>query len=432
MRSPAEPFDALVVGGGPAGATAAAALARRGRSVQVLEREQFPRFHVGESLLPLANEALAEAGLLEEVQRAGYATKRGATFEAADGSQRVRVDFETAPGVPTPTTWHVPRAHFDHLLLRGAETAGARVEQRAQVTHFELGPRGVEVTWRRDGREHRSRGRALLDASGRSGLVAHRLGLRRRDPELRKVAVFAHFRGARQLEGAARGDVHVVAREDGGWAWAIPLSAELTSVGFVFDLGRGTAELERDPGACLAQWIAQTPALARHLTGAERTGPARFEADFSYGARQFAGDGFALLGDAAAFLDPIFSTGVQLALRSGVEVAADLDRALTRGGPVKASAFARSCAEQRRRYARYRRLVVGFYRPAFRRLMFQPERWPAASRAFAAVLAGLDQLSLGTRLRVAAFHTLVALDERLEFIGHPAGAAPAPVQPSTP
>lgn len=419
-------YSAVVVGGGPAGSTAAASLAGRGRSVLLLERERFPRFHIGESLLPLANEVLEEFGLVEVLRAAGHVEKRGATFETEDGALRVRIDFESAPGVPQPRTWQVPRAEFDHMLLRRARAAGAEVIEGARVVDFETGPVGTRVVWSDGEREHVARARALLDASGRAGIVARRYRLRISDPELKKVALFAHFRGVQRLSGKALGDIHVITRRDGGWVWSIPLAGGLTSVGFVFDHDEHIKEIREDPATCLERWIAATPAAARILAGAERAGPARFEGDFSYSTRAHAGEGFALLGDAAAFLDPVFSTGVQLALESGKEVARDLDRALLENRPIDARAFRRSSRAHSRRLRAYRRLVTGFYRPAFRDLLFRPERWPAGARALAAVLAGLDRPSLATRARLAAFHVMVGLNERLHFVP-PAGATPARV-----
>src|SRR5687767_1869809 len=136
-------YAAIIVGGGPAGATAAATLAARGRAVLLLERERFPRFHIGESLLPLANDVLAELGLVEEMRDAGFVEKRGATFETEDGILRARIDFATAPGVCQPRTWQVARSEFDHVLLQRARAAGAEVIEGARVTDFTVGLEGT-------------------------------------------------------------------------------------------------------------------------------------------------------------------------------------------------------------------------------------------------------------------------------------------------
>ncbi len=418
-------YQVLVAGGGPAGSTAAALLARRGHTVLLLERERFPRFHIGESLLPLSGGVLDQLGVTAELRAAGHVEKRGATFETEDRGLRARIDFATAPGVHEPRAWQVPRAEFDHALLRRARALGTEVLESARVTDFELGRHGVRLTFTEGRREQRVRGLALLDASGRSGLVARRLGLRVPDPALKKIALFAHFRGVERLGGEALGDIHVIARRDGGWAWAIPLSGGVTSVGFVFDHDEHVKEVAEAPSACLARWIAATPAVAHIMERAELAGPARFEGDFSYSARAHAGDGFALLGDAAAFLDPVFSTGVQLALSSGAEAARDLDRALTRGRPIDARAFRRSTRAHQRRLRTYRKLVLGFYEPAFRDLLFRPERWPAGARALAAVLAGLDRPALPTRARLAVFQALVALNARFPLVPSAFGLGPA-------
>ncbi|MEX1025744.1 MAG: tryptophan 7-halogenase [Planctomycetota bacterium] len=416
MDSLASNDSILVIGGGPGGSAAATVLARNGRSVVLFERERFPRFHVGESLLPYSNAILERLGVAAALDAKGYVTKRGGTFETECGTHRSRLDFTGARGLARPTTYHVPRDEFDALLLDNARAAGVVVVEAARVTRVETEPGRATLTWTGPAGEQRTRGRAVLDASGRAGVVAKARGLRVADPALRKAALFAHFTGAAPLAHGDPGDIHVVARADGGWAWLVPLDRGRTSVGFVFDHAETMRFASESPADALARWIASTPAVARRLEAAERCNTPRWEGNFAYSAKAFAGDGWALIGDAAAFLDPVFSTGIHLALSHGVEVADDVERALARGHGVTARSLRRSEQLQRRRLSKYRHVVTGFYSSAFRDLFFQPGRWPEGVRAMAALLAGVDRLSLPDRLRVRGFRALVALNERLHFV----------------
>jgi FADH2-dependent halogenase len=414
-------YDVAVIGGGPGGASAATALARRGRRVLLLERDRFPRFHIGESQLPWMNGVLDVLGAREAVARAGFVEKWGASFWEIDGRPAAYVDFTAAVETPVPQTFQVSRAEFDEVLLRHAERSGVTVREEHRALHVAFDPDGVTVRFAGPAGERTARVQAVVDASGRAGLLARRIGGHQEDPLLQHVAVHAQYEGIPRPAGRAAGDIRVLTRSDVGWVWLIPISERLTSVGIVVPKelhrreGRPTAEESLD------HYLRETPAAPALLRDARRVSPARFDADYSYLAGQMAGDRWVAVGDAAAFLDPIFSTGVLLALQGGVEAAEAIDAGL-RSGDLSARRFARYERLVRRRYHYFRRFVVGFYDPYFRRLLFRRSRRFGIYEAVLSALAGNWRPGLGTWLRIQLFFGIVAA-KRLLRIAPPGDAA---------
>ncbi len=414
-------YDVAVIGGGPGGASAATALARRGRRVLLLERDRFPRFHIGESQLPWMNGVLEALGAREAVARAGFVEKWGASFWEVDGSPAAYVDFTEAVETPVPQTFQVPRAEFDEVLLRHAERSGVTVCEGHRALHVAFDRDGVTVRFAGPAGERTARVQAVVDASGRAGLLARRIGGHQEDPMLQHVAVHAQYDGIPRPEGRAAGDIRVLTRSDVGWVWLIPVSDRLTSVGVVIPkelhrrAGRPTAE------ESLEHYLRETPAAPALLRDARRVSPALFDADYSYLARRMAGDRWVAVGDAAAFLDPIFSTGVLLALQGGVEAAEAIDAGL-RAGDLSARRFARYERRVRRRYHYFRRFVVGFYDPYFRRLLFRRSRRFGIYEAVLSALAGNWRPRFGTWLRIQLFFAIVAV-KRLFRIAPPGDAA---------
>jgi len=410
--------DVLVAGGGPAGSTAAAFLARAGRRVVLVERDRFPRFHIGESLLASANDALRAIGADDAVRRAGFTEKWGATFMPEDGSIERYLDFGTAPGVAAPQTWQVPRAAFDDLLLRHAAASGADVREGQRVIDVTFAAdRVTAAVQASDGAAAPATvcARAIIDASGRGALLARKFDLRVEEPRLANVAVFSHYSGVPRPAGRRAGDIRIVARGDLGWFWLIPISAELTSVGVVLPRGAFRAFAALDHAEILARAIADTPVVARLLASARREWPVRVERDFSFASRAYAGDRWAIAGDAGSFLDPVFSTGVAIALESGLEAAQAVDEGIARGD-LSARRFHRFARRQRRRYLSFRRFVLGFYTPEFRDLFFDEDPPERMYRALATVFAGYWRPPLATRAWVALFLVLVRLQKRVGFV----------------
>ncbi|MCZ7651850.1 MAG: tryptophan 7-halogenase [Thermoanaerobaculia bacterium] len=413
---PPRDFDAIVLGGGPAGTAAAIRLAGHGRRVLLVERDRFPRFHIGESLLPTTNAAFAALGVAEAVRAAGFPAKWGASFLTHDGSFQRYADFSASGELPEPQTWQVERAVLDEILLDRAAAVGVEVRPGHRVLACDFAGRGVEVTFRdEEDAQYRARAAAAVDASGRAGLLARQFGLRRVDPRLANISVYAHYRGVPPLEGRRAGDIRIVARADAGWFWVIPLREGVTSVGVVLPkplferLPRGSHE------GMLAHAVAGTPAMAELMREAELARPARVEKEFSYAASAYAGDRFLLAGDAGSFLDPVFSSGVAIALDSGIEAADALDRALARGETGRA-AFAAFERRQRARYEAFRRFVLAFYSAGFRDLFFQPGAHPRIFAAVVTVLGGRWRPGPVNRLWIALFFLLAQLQRHVELV----------------
>jgi FADH2-dependent halogenase len=417
----AREFDVAVIGGGPGGSSAATALARRGRRVLLLERDRFPRFHIGESQLPWINGVLEALGVHEAVAKAGFVEKWGASFWEIDGSPATYVDFSAAVETPAPRTYQVERAAFDELLLRHAEGAGVTVREGYRAVDAAFDAEGVSLRFAGpDGGEHRTRVDAVVDASGRAGFLARRIGGYEADPMLRHVAVHAQYEGIPRPAGRPAGDIRVLTRRDVGWIWLIPLSETRTSVGAVVPQALHRRQARPTAEESLEHYLRETPAAPALLRAARRVSPARFDADYSYIARTMAGDRWVAVGDSAAFLDPVFSTGVLLAMQGGVEAAEAIDAGL-RAGDLSAACFALYERRVRRRYRFFRRFVVGFYDPYFRRLLFRRSRWFGIYEAVLSALAGNWRPTLGTRLRIQFFFAVIAV-KRLFRIA-PAGDA---------
>jgi flavin-dependent dehydrogenase len=410
------PFDVAVIGGGPGGSSAATALARRGRSVLVLERDVFPRFHIGESQLPWSDEVFRALGVREKIAAAGFVEKWGASFLARDGGTEQYADFAQAAETPEPRTFQVPRGRFDEILLDHAASSGATVRQGTSVVEVDLQEDGVRVTSvDAEGRRTTDRAAAVVDASGRAGFLARRLGRHDTDPLLRNIAVHGQFEGIPRQDGRRAGDIRMLTRPDMGWMWLIPLSPTTISVGAVVPQEVHNRESKATPEASLRHYIETTPGAAPLFAAARATSPARFDADYSYLATRLTADRVVVVGDAAAFLDPIFSTGVLLAMQAGLEAAAALDGALA-AGDLRARRFAAYERRVRARYRHFRRFAVGFYDPAFRDLWFTPSPRFGIYPAVLSVLAGNWRPGLATRLRIALFFALVGLQRRLPIV----------------
>jgi FADH2-dependent halogenase len=412
-------FDVIIIGGGPAGSTLAARLAARGRKVCVFEKERFPRFHIGESLLPCSMPLFRELGVLPKLEDGRFLPKYAAEFVTADGRQKQRYAFADSLLGGAPSAFEVDRAEFDQLLLEHAVEAGATVEQEATVVRFECDlESGVEVVVRSaSGEERTHRAEMLVDASGQSALLPSRLGLREMEPSLRNFAVFSHFDGATRATGEAEGDISVVLVNEGWW-WVIPLRGDRTSVGLV---GPAKGLRGRKPDeAFLMEHLTGTPYLAERFANARRVAPVRTISDWSYKSRALAGDRWLLVGDSGAFIDPVFSTGVFLGMTAAFEAALTIDRALAERRFERAT-FVPYENRVRRLVATYTDFVKGFYTPEFAELLLHPSDRLDLRRAVTSVLAGHGAQSFGMHARVALFHLLVRANRRLPLVPRLAG-----------
>lgn len=305
----------LVVGGGPAGSTIATLLAQRGKRVTLVEKDRHPRFHIGESLLPLNVPLFEQLGVKEEIERIGM-LKLGVEFVSPHHRKAISLDFASAWDKRFFYSYQVRRSAFDHILLKNAIAKGATIVEGCRVTDIEFQPDGSVLASGRDehGDVHSFHADFLVDASGRDTLLANRLSLKRRNRRHNSAAVFGHFTGARRSAGKAEGNITIY-WFDHGWIWFIPLSDGTTSIGAVcrsdFIKSRTT-----DVTSFFMSVLAMCPALGERLQNAQLTGAATATGNYSYEAERMTGKGYILLGDAFTFIDPVFSTGVYLAMRS--------------------------------------------------------------------------------------------------------------------
>ncbi len=378
--------DVLVVGGGPAGSTIAALLAQRGLDVVVLEKEQHPRFHIGESLLPLNMPLLERLGVADEVAAIGM-PKWGVDFVSPTHERTVAFEFGDAWDKSLPYSFQVRRSEFDHILLRNAATRGARVHEGWRATTLDLDhARGVAAVARDEaGAERRFEARFLVDASGRDTLVAAKLGLKERNPRHASAAIYGHFTGARRQEGRAEGNISIF-WFDHGWIWFIPLADGTTSIGAVCPPAYLKTR-ETEVTDFFRQTIARSPELSARLEGATMTGPATATGNYSYRARGMAGRNYLMVGDAYAFIDPVFSTGVYLAMNSAFQAADAVAAVLSRPREA-ARALARFDATVRRGLDRFSWFIYRMNQPALRDLFMNPRNILRLQEAVLSMLSG--------------------------------------------
>ena len=359
------PYDAIVIGGGPAGSTAAAVLAEKKRRVIVLEREKFPRYHIGESLIPYTYFPLERIGMIEKMKASHFPKKYSVQFVSTEGRVSQPFYFFQHFDHEASCTWQVLRSEFDQMLLDNAREKGAVVLEQTTVREViqENGSvTGVRAVGR-NGEPLEFHAPITIDASGRDAFSVSRQGWKVRDPQLNKIAIWTYYKGALRDPGKDEGATTVAYVPEKGWFWYIPLPEDAVSVGVVAERDYLYSDT-RDLAAIFQREVKNNLWIERHLAPGEQTGTYRVTGEFSYRSRHCASDGLILAGDAFAFLDPVFSSGVFLALRSG-EMAADAaDEALT-AGDFSASRFTQYGEEFCRGIEAMRQLVYAFYDEAF-------------------------------------------------------------------
>jgi flavin-dependent dehydrogenase len=378
--------DVFVLGGGPAGSTVAALLAERRRSVVIVEKERHPRFHIGESLLPLNLPLLDELGVRDRVEEIAL-HKYGAEFVSPQHSAPVTFEFSKAWDKRYGLAYQVRRSDFDRILFENCVEKGAHAFQECRVTEVDLqSPEGVRIAGRdADGTPREWQASFFVDASGRDTFLANRLQLKRRNPKHNSAAMYGHFVGARRLAGREEGNISIFWFEH-GWFWFIPLRDGTTSVGAVC----GPTYLrsrKTDPTTFFLDTIALCPPLADRLRDAKLTNEITATGNYSYQSRRMFGERYIMLGDAYAFVDPVFSTGVFLAMNSAFQGAEVVDTWL------RDPALARPLMRRFDRTVRsgIRNFSWFIYRmtsPAIRQLFMQPRNPLRMQEALLSLLAG--------------------------------------------
>lgn len=383
------PYDAIIIGAGPAGSCAGAILAEYGHRCLILEREKFPRYHIGESLIPFTFQPLERIGMIPKMRASHFVTKYSVTFVQPDGRRSQPFYFFTRYDRGTVAqTWQVLRSEFDQMLLDNAREKGAEVREETKVNRLLMaGDRvaGVEAT-DKSGRTYEVHAAITLDCSGKEAFTSNRQGWRMSDPYLNKVAVWTYFQDSKRGEGIDEGDTTVAYVPDKGWFWHIPQHNRMTSVGVVAEGKYLTRGGIKDPKAIFEREVEQNLWIKDRLSVGRSTGDYFITSEYSRHSRYCAAPGLLLVGDALAFLDPVFSSGVMLALKSG-HLAGEAVHAGLIAGDLSPARFAEYGATLRRGIENMRKLVYAFYNPdfSFRQII---QRYPDAAGEITDCLSG--------------------------------------------
>jgi flavin-dependent dehydrogenase len=360
-------YDVVVIGGGPAGCTAAGLVASAGHSTLLVERERFPRFHVGESLMPECYWPLQRLGLIERMKASKFTPKKSVQFVTASGKESEPFYFTEHDPRESSTTWQVERADFDKMLFDRAGELGADCYDQTRIMDVLIdeqgSARGVKLRTA-DGELREIRCRVVMDGSGQSSLIANKLGLREDIPDLKKAAIWGYYKNAMRDAGDNGGATIIMHTEQkDSWFWFIPLSDDVTSIGCVGD-NDYMLKTGLDTEARYQLELDRCPGLQSRLEHAERVGKLHVAKEYSYWTKQHSGNGWVLIGDAFGFIDPIYSSGVYFALVMGEKAADSVIEGLERND-ISAQQLGKWCEDFKGGSRWIRKLVDAFYTKDF-------------------------------------------------------------------
>lgn len=360
-------YDTLIIGAGPSGTAAAAILAEYGHRVLVLEREKFPRYHIGESLIPFTYGPLERLGLIPKMKQSHFVKKFSVVFMQPDATSSQPFYFFTRYDRETVAqSWQVVRSEFDQMMVDHARERGAEVKEETSVTELiredgkVVGVRAADKA----GNVTEYRARITLDCTGKEAFTAVRNGWRMRDPYLNKVAVWTYFKGSKRQEGIDEGTTTVAFIPDKGWFWHIPQHDDMVSVGVVAEGKYLSRDGVRDPKEMFHREVGNNLWIKDRLSEGSSTGNYYITSEYSFHSKHCASPGLLLVGDAMAFLDPVFSSGIMLALKSGVLAGEEIHRGIIEGD-LSPEHFAGYGAAIRQGLENMRKLVYAFYHPTF-------------------------------------------------------------------
>lgn len=361
------PYDVVIIGGGPSGASTACILGEHGHRVLVLEREKFPRYHIGESLIPFTFGPLERLGMIPKMRASRFTKKYSVSFVQPDGNRSQPFYFFTRYDKETiAQTWQVNRAEFDEMMLNHARERGVEVREESCVNRLlKEGDTvvGVEVT-DKSGRVYEVRARLVVDASGKEAFTSRQQGWRMNDPYLNKIAVWTYYKGSKRQPGIDEGATTIAFVPEKGWFWHIPLHDDMVSVGIVAEGKYLTRDGVKDPRTMFEREVGENEWIRDALSSGECTGEFWVTSEYSRHSKYCAAPGLLLVGDAFAFLDPVFSSGVMLALKSGVLAGEMIHEGLLANdlGPERFGEYGR---QMREGVENMRKLVYAFYNPSF-------------------------------------------------------------------
>ena len=389
--------DVVVIGGGPAGSTTATLLAERGHRVVLLEKDTHPRFHIGESLLPANLPLLEKLGVAKEVEAIGM-LKLGATFVSPWHDHKAGFRFADALDKSLPSAWQVRRSQFDEILFRRAARAGADARERIRVREVDLGDRDRKPTVTATDAEGNTlswQAKFVVDASGRDTFLGNRLKLKRKNPDHQSAAIFGHFRNARRDTGETEGNI-IITWFEHGWYWFIPLKDGITSVGAVAWPYYMNSR-KKPVREFLMDTLALSPELADRLKDAELVEEPTATGNYTYESSECQGENFVMVGDAFAFVDPMFSSGVMLATNSGFAATEVVDARLKGDRAAERGARARFNWAMRRGPKEFSWFIYRVTNPNLRDIFMDPREDLGIRASVISVLAG--DLFRGTRIR---------------------------------